>query len=210
MTTQEIIDYYANLLIMQYADKPRAYATVQTFVEPYVMDQLPVASQSAFDLDTAIGWQLDVIAKYVGATRYGYDNAGAKTLTDAELRDYIKLCITKNTSSSTLYYIQTYLQQYFENVVFVYDYKSMRLSYVMNTSLGSGSFVQFLLNAEALPKPAGVLLSSVVAYPDPSWFFGMSLYPPTGTTPITYNVTPFNTYTSVDTDTHWVSYADAI
>lgn len=210
MTTQEIIDYYANLLIMQYNGKPRASETVKTFVGPYVMDQLPVASQNAFDLETAIGAQLDVIAKYVGATRYGYDNAGAKTLTDAELRTYIKLCISSNTSSSTLFYIQSYLEEFFAGLIAVYDYKSMRISYVVDSDVGDNSFIQFLINARAFPKPLGVLQSSVVSYVTPSEFFGMSQYPLSGTTPIVWLVKPFNTYDSVDTDTHWVSYADAI
>lgn len=210
MTTQEIIDYYANLLIMQYLGKPRASETVKTFVGPYIMDQLPVASQNAFDLETAIGAQLDVIAKYVGATRYGYDNAGAKTLTDAELRTYIKLCITKNSSQSTLYYIQGYLLSYFEGQIRVYDYKTMRISYLLDSSVISTSFAQFLVQVEALPKPPAVQQSSVISYPDLDWFFGTSQYPPSGTAPISFNVTPFNLYSSVDPSTHWVSYADAI
>lgn len=61
MTTQELIDYYANLLILQYIGQPRAYATIQALVEPTIMDQLPITVQNAFDLETAVGAQLDTI-----------------------------------------------------------------------------------------------------------------------------------------------------
>lgn len=40
MTTSELIIYYANLLIMRYIGKPRAYATVKMMVTPVVMPQV--------------------------------------------------------------------------------------------------------------------------------------------------------------------------
>lgn len=39
MNTNELIDYYANLLALQYVGKPKAYATIQTLVTPVVMPQ---------------------------------------------------------------------------------------------------------------------------------------------------------------------------
>lgn len=39
MTTQELINYYANLLIIQYRQKPKAYAMIQALVTPVVMPQ---------------------------------------------------------------------------------------------------------------------------------------------------------------------------
>lgn len=54
MTTQEIIDYYANLLVLQYLGKPKAYATIQTSVTGVVMDQLPTQVQDAFNLNATV------------------------------------------------------------------------------------------------------------------------------------------------------------
>lgn len=42
MTTQEIINYYADLLILQYVGKPRAYQTIQTMATPIIMPQTTV------------------------------------------------------------------------------------------------------------------------------------------------------------------------
>lgn len=51
MTTQEIIDYYANLLVLQYLGQPNAYATIQNVVTGPVMDQIPTQVQNAFNLN---------------------------------------------------------------------------------------------------------------------------------------------------------------
>lgn len=80
-STDDIIDfdaltkYYINLLIIQYIAKPRARATVGTFVQEVVAGQIVAQVRDAFDLDTAIGFQLDILASYRGATRivFGLD-----------------------------------------------------------------------------------------------------------------------------------------
>lgn len=42
MTTTELINYYADLLVLQYRSKPKAYATIQTLATPVVMPQVTV------------------------------------------------------------------------------------------------------------------------------------------------------------------------
>lgn len=62
MTTQDIINYYSNLLNLQYLGKPKAYATIQAIVTPVVMPQgsntalpsLPLAVQDAFNLNPTV------------------------------------------------------------------------------------------------------------------------------------------------------------
>lgn len=46
MTTQELVNYYANLLILQYVGKPKAYATIQTLITPVLMPQTTVQTLS--------------------------------------------------------------------------------------------------------------------------------------------------------------------
>lgn len=50
MSTQDLINYYANLLILQYIGKPKAYATIQTLVNPVVMPQTSVDTISFSDI----------------------------------------------------------------------------------------------------------------------------------------------------------------
>ena len=65
----EIIAYYVNLLIMQYHDKPNAKGDIAAFVKQAFANNLVFQLERAFDLDTAVGAQLSILAKYVGTAR---------------------------------------------------------------------------------------------------------------------------------------------
>jgi len=74
MTNAELVEYYVNLLIIQYKNKAKAEAHVQTLMEQEIIFELIKAVESAYNIDdslgnTAQGVQLNVIAKYVGAER---------------------------------------------------------------------------------------------------------------------------------------------
>ncbi|MCX5794966.1 MAG: DUF2612 domain-containing protein [Elusimicrobia bacterium] len=75
MNTSELIAYYASLLIIQYRMKPKAQATVVLMAAEAIADQLFSAVRDGFDVLTAVGAQLDILARYVGAQRglYGLD-----------------------------------------------------------------------------------------------------------------------------------------
>lgn len=63
-------DYYANLLIVQYHDKPKAVATIKLFVDLLFVNVIFFQIRDAFDWRTAIGNQLDIIGKWVGVDRF--------------------------------------------------------------------------------------------------------------------------------------------
>ena len=68
-TNSDLIDYYANLLILQYLDKPKANATIKALVKQALPYELLVSIRDGFSIEGAIGVQLDTVAKYVGADR---------------------------------------------------------------------------------------------------------------------------------------------
>lgn len=205
MTTQEIIDYYANLLILQYKEKPKAYATIQTIVEPVIMDQLPVAVQDAFGLETAEGVQLDVIGKYVGVSRSAYDFTGPIVLDDDDFRTMIKIGIIKNGFGSSLAEIQELIYQFFTGSLLVFDFKNMRMGYFFDSAIGSRPLAEVFVRTGFLPKPMGVQLAALIYSPDIDNLFGFRTYelPP-------YNVTGFNDYLDYDMAAPWLNYTDAI
>lgn len=100
-------DYYANLLIMQYRDKPKALATMKAITNCATCDDLFPALRRCFDLDTAVGAQLDVVGRIVGVSRnvYGLDlentylklrrydgsDSGTKLTRYADGRTYVRL-----------------------------------------------------------------------------------------------------------------------
>lgn len=79
MTADELIDYYKNLLIAQYATKTRARATVGAFVGEAVASDIQNQVRGAFDLDTAVGAQLDILGTYIGVSRLVYGLIPGKT-----------------------------------------------------------------------------------------------------------------------------------
>ena len=205
MTTEEIIDYYAQLLILQYIGKNKAYATIKTLVKTVVMDQLPISVQDAFNIDTATGVQLDVLAKYAAVSRTGYGLMGPITLDDDDFRSLIKLGIIVNNSGSSLSIIQDLLNTYFPGQIFVFDYANMRLSYYIDSDVGSQDLAEMFVYQGLLPKPMGVQLSVVVYWPVLDNFFGFCTYD--DETPANHG---FNTYDDYDMDCPWISNSNII
>ncbi len=205
MTTNEIIAYYCDLLIIQYFQKTKAYVTIDTIVRPVVMDQLPLTVQDGFDIETAVGAQLDIIAKYVGVNRNGFGfNRAPITLSDSDFRSLIRMGIIRNMAGSSLATIQEFLFMFFPGQLFVFDYANMQMSYLMSSAIGSQDLAAMMVSQDLLPKPMGVQLSVVVYIPTLE-LFGMNNYLQT-----IANIFPFNTYADYQTDWPWLSYSDGI
>ena len=69
MTVQELIDYYSNLLIIQYKTLPNASSTIALLTSQVIADMIYQQVLNGFDLSSAIGNQLDILADYVGLQR---------------------------------------------------------------------------------------------------------------------------------------------
>ena len=122
MSVQDTINYYSDLLIMQYADKPKAVATIKALAKLAVIDHSPLLVQDAYNLDTAVGVQLKVLAKYVGLPDQFYNFTGPIVPTDADLRVLIKLKIMQNNSSSSLADIQKLIKIFLSGHLTVFDH----------------------------------------------------------------------------------------
>lgn len=70
MTTDELIAYYRDLLIVQYRTKPKARAVMEAFISSAMANGIVFDVAAAFDLDTAVGAQLDILGLYRGLTRF--------------------------------------------------------------------------------------------------------------------------------------------
>lgn len=66
----DIINYYVNLLIIQYSGKPKAQATIRLLAEETLASGIFLDVENGYNLENAVGVQLDVIGKYVGVDRY--------------------------------------------------------------------------------------------------------------------------------------------
>jgi len=64
-----VADYYAQRLGNLYRAKPKASATVALLAKQMLADDLVSSFNLGFDIDQAVGAQLDIIGKYVGVSR---------------------------------------------------------------------------------------------------------------------------------------------
>lgn len=204
-TTQSIVAYYTNLLIRQYATKPKAIAHVAALVTPAVMDQMPLAAMNAFNLSTAVGKQLDILGKYIGVSRSATLSTGPVTLSDSDYLTLLQFQITENASNGSLATIQSLIAKYFPGQVLVSDNSSMQLNYLISSSIGSQVLAQVLVKQNMLPRPMGVSLGGVVYAPTINSFFGFRTANLAG-----QNNKPFNSYSSIQTTWPWLSYANII
>jgi hypothetical protein len=205
MTTQQLLDYYVNLLILQYKGKPRAEATVEAVVNMVLMDQLPLEVENGFNLETCVGDQLDVLGKYIGAPRLTNTEDGPVNLSDADYRSLLRLVAIKNSSGSSLFEIVNLLGQYFPNIFRVTDSGIMQLNYLISTTIGSSELLSALVYGDFLPRPMGVSISITPIVPSPFPFFGFITYEVTDK-----NVSPFNTYENYEPNTPFLVYEDAV
>jgi hypothetical protein len=70
MDLTNIIKTYVDLLILQYANQPKAKATIELIAKELLADGIYWDSLEAYNIDTAIGKQLDIIGKYIGIDRF--------------------------------------------------------------------------------------------------------------------------------------------
>lgn len=69
-TKKQLVEYYKNLLIVQYHDKPKAKATIALLIEELLADMLIFKIRDNFNVDTDIGVQLDIDGDWVGVDRF--------------------------------------------------------------------------------------------------------------------------------------------
>lgn len=69
LETQQTEEYYADLLILQYRNKPRARATIKLGADIYLADGLVFELNDVLNIDTAVGPQLDLIGKILNCPR---------------------------------------------------------------------------------------------------------------------------------------------
>lgn len=68
-TIDDVKKYYADLLILQYRNKPKARQTIELGVDIYTGDGVLFQLSDVLNIDTAEGAQLDIIGKILGCPR---------------------------------------------------------------------------------------------------------------------------------------------
>jgi hypothetical protein len=205
MTTADLSEYYSNLLVIQYSTSPKAIATIQGTVLPYLMDQLPNQILNAYNINPslgpiAVGTQLDIIGKYIGVSRTVNGPNGPVSLDDDDFLTLMQFVIIKNTTNSSLASIVSLITTFFPGEVFITDSANMQIAYTIVESLGSANLLYALQFGNYLPVPmaVGISVTVIPSYTNP--FFTFSTYSVNATGP------GFQSYFNLVLNTPWLQY----
>jgi hypothetical protein len=164
MTDLLLQEYYSDLLILQFKGKPKAEATIKAVVKPIIIFELAEAVKNGYNIDTAIGVQLDVLGKYIGLRRALSDGEIVSDLSDAEYRNLLKFKIIKNFSNHSLKSIVDLMYQYFPTSIRVEEIELMYGKYIVYEDLTLAKIIRY---NELYPKPMGVEIDIIASPYDP-------------------------------------------
>jgi hypothetical protein len=163
--------YYSNLLILEYHNKPKAKATIEACVA-LMPDDLLREVLGGFDIETAVGKQLDILGEYVGVDRYYLVDNQAELLSDEDYRILIKLKAISNTSNLSHKSLNEALYNFFGNAIRMDSEGNMEMTYFVPKN--KTPIILAAIQKEVLPRPMGVRCSYIIEYDKK--FFGFCTY----------------------------------
>jgi hypothetical protein len=203
--TRAAADYQA-LVTPQHATKPKFMATVGAVAAPFADQQALAASlASVFDLDSAVGVQLDVVGKWAGRSRYipvplanlwfswgnaargwgkgiwkgPYDQtAGITELDDDTYRSLLRAKIAANSWDGRAVTAQVILDEFFGSAgtyVFIQDNQDMSQIVGVSGAIPSSLYLALLAGGYVPVKPAGVKTSYMVTTAQSAPLFGFGV-----------------------------------
>ena len=154
------IGYYQSLLSSQYVNSRKLNALLYVLLKKFDdVSQCLVQFDTAFDLDDAVGTQLDLLGSIAGASRtvtFQPSNGVSPVLDDTTYRIYIKAKIAQNQWDGTvtsLFNIWKYL--FPAGNVIIADNQNMTATIFLSGSFTS--IIQDLItNGYIVPRPEGV------------------------------------------------------
>ncbi|MET3654101.1 DUF2612 domain-containing protein [Dyella japonica] len=186
------VSQYVGLITSEHADKPKFSAMVAAVAQCFVDQQNALGGLiPAFDLDQAVGDQLDIIGLWVGVSRrvntpltgvyfsfdiagVGFDqgvwqgpfdpSTGVTLLDDGTYRILIRAKIGANHWDGTLGTSAAILNQIFDNGtnVFIQDNQDMTMTFGVSGVIPSAVLLALLKGGYIPLKPEGVLVNSYI------------------------------------------------
>lgn len=170
--TFDYASYLANLLIIQYHNKPKAVATIKALGKLFPID-LIFQVRDAFNIDTATGKSLDILGKYLGVHRWFYDENGEQIrLDDDEFRTLVKFKAISNTSNASHYDIDQAFYDFFGTRVRATSDGNMKMTIFIPSD--AERVIEAAIQQKALPTPLGVEANRIVV--QDKRFFGLVTY----------------------------------
>ena len=157
---------YLRLITSEYADKPKFNSFVESFLKQVSpINDIFTSYSSIFNLDTAIGDQLDKIGHVIGIGRelpISNENIPA-ILTDDLYRKVLQARIYSNFWDGTYEGLNTILEATFPEYSYqLIDNQDMTMQLIMIIPVVDSALVALLLEGYILPKPSGVSITYTI------------------------------------------------
>lgn len=154
MTIEQAVEQYQELMLAQYSLAQKAKETVGLLSKTALADFLPLLIQGAFDVDSSLGKQLDVIGIYLGLSRrvatvidrfyFAFVDYGSVVSNEAGFSNYSNL----SESSGSSFYLYVYFNSSYTDIPDVLYRELLKLKINLNKSNGSlGSIADALFSS---------------------------------------------------------------
>ncbi|CQR71692.1 hypothetical protein SOV_04880 [Sporomusa ovata DSM 2662] len=159
------IDTYLNLVTSQYRDSPNFINWLTTALQKGEdITELLSQFESKFDIDTAVGKQLDTLGELIGRSRkltFQPSNGVSPILDDEPYRTVLKAKIAINQWDGTIPGVYEYWNVLFPQLYLeIYDNQDMTMDIIV-VGLSSTLLQQLLQNGYLTPKPEGVRVNYI-------------------------------------------------
>lgn len=151
----ELVEYYRNLLIIQYSVLEKAPAHIRALIDVIMIFDLINEVRDGYNIDDAVGVQQDILGKYLGIDRN--IPVSPFVLNDTDYRFYQRLKIIQNNSNHSTKSIVELVYQIFGTDLLFFDRYNMSIAYIFPASVEA--LVTTAKDLGLLPKPAAVGLS---------------------------------------------------
>ena len=197
---------YLALVPSENASKPNLTAAIAALCQPFVDEQNQFAyMMGAFNLDTAVGVQLDAVGQWIGISRalavplpnvyfsfdtsaLGWDqgtwqgpndsSTGQVSLADDAYRTLLRAKIGLNTWDGTMASLVTILNEVFVGsaaLIFVTDNQNMTISVSVAGPLPTAVQLALLRSGLVVPCPSGVMMNYFVTSINNTPLFGFDI-----------------------------------
>ena len=166
---EDVKEYYANLLILQYRGKIKARETVKEGINIYMGDTVLFQLQDILDIDIAEGAQLDIIGKILDCPRI----VDWVNLSDDDYRILLKFKAIINVLRGSEAEMDEIYWNVFGGQVILKNNHDLSITYVVSSEIEN--IVRIALDRGYLRAPIGVGLNYIIEVPEPTKIFGFTV-----------------------------------
>lgn len=160
------LNFYLDLVTSEHSTKPKYMAWLSVLLTPFI-DSIKINEdvKNAFDLNTAIGAQLDIIGKWLEQPRqvdFQPTDGSSSVLNDDYYRTVLKAKVVKNQWKGTISNFYSFWNVLFKGQplqIYLVDNQDMEPVAIIWSSSVDQMMQDLIANNYIVPKPAGLGLT---------------------------------------------------